>query len=406
MSSAALAPTVRSGPARATIVTLLLASSLTIMAGATISPSLPAIESHFHYAWHADMLTRLVLTLPAIMIVFSAPIAGRLSDRYGRRPVIVASAILYGFAGMSGLVADSLVGLLIGRALLGIAVAGIMTTSTALAGDYFAGPARDRFIGLQVASNGFGGLAFLLAGGLLADQHWRAPFAIYGLAFLLLPAIIAFIGAKASEFAAATPKVAQALPQAKAPFPLWALCLIAFLNFVSFYLLPTQLPYYMRELGLVGSTLSGLAIGLSPLFGAITSLLFGRLKQRFGTAGLFVLGFLMMSSGHLALGLAPNYAVVLAGVIVSGLGMGIVMPNFSTAALALATPATRGRVAGLLSSAIFSGQFLSPVFSQPLQLAYGYAAVFMLSSGLLLFVAVAIGLLRMRPTAARVVLQD
>jgi MFS family permease len=97
---------------------------------------------------------------------------------------------------------------------------------------------------------------------------------------------------------------------------------------------------------------------------------------------------------------------VLAGVIVSGLGMGIVMPNFSTAALALATPATRGRVAGLLSSAIFSGQFLSPVFSQPLQLAYGYAAVFMLSSGLLLFVSVAIGLLRMRPTAVRVVLQD
>lgn len=406
MSNLTSSPKARSGPSLATVITLLLASSMTIMAGATISPSLPAIEAHFQATPHAALLTRLVLTLPALMIVFAAPVTGRLSDIYGRRPVIIASAILYGLAGMSGLVADSLVALLCGRALLGIAVAGVMTTSTALAGDYFAGPARDRFIGLQVAFNGFGGLVFLLAGGLLADLNWRAPFAIYGMAFVLLPAIIVFIGNAATNAVPGTAKAVQAAPPAKAPFPLWALCLIAFLNFVSFYLLPTQLPYYLREMGVAGSTLSGVAVGLSPLFGAIVGLWFGSLKQRFGSGGLFVLGFLMMASGHLALGLAPDYTVVLAGVVISGAGMGIVMPNFSTAALALATPATRGRVAGLLSSAIFSGQFLSPVFSQPLQLAYGYATTFLLSSGLLLVVALTIGLRSLRAPARPVVLPE
>src|SRR5690606_32866450 len=70
--------------------TLLLASALTIMAGATIAPALPAIETVFAAEPDAALLTRLVLTAPALAIAICAPFAGGLADRIGRRPVLLA----------------------------------------------------------------------------------------------------------------------------------------------------------------------------------------------------------------------------------------------------------------------------------------------------------------------------
>ena len=58
-----------SGLTRATI---LLVSTLTVMSGATISPSLPAMQAHFSGVPNADFWVRLVLTVPALFIVWTA----------------------------------------------------------------------------------------------------------------------------------------------------------------------------------------------------------------------------------------------------------------------------------------------------------------------------------------------
>ena len=51
-----------------TKITLILVSTLTVMSGATIAPSLPAMREYFAEVPHADYLVRLVLTLPALLI--------------------------------------------------------------------------------------------------------------------------------------------------------------------------------------------------------------------------------------------------------------------------------------------------------------------------------------------------
>ncbi|MCX2793475.1 MFS transporter [Microbulbifer thermotolerans] len=126
--------------------TLLCLAALTIMSGATIAPSLPALQAHF--ANHADsqLLSRLVLTLPALFIALCAPVAGAICDRFGRMGILMVSVLLYGLAGLSGLVADSLSAILAGRTLLGVSVAGIMTSITALVGDYFSGREREKYM--------------------------------------------------------------------------------------------------------------------------------------------------------------------------------------------------------------------------------------------------------------------
>ena len=78
-------------------LTLLLISTMTVMAGAAISPPLPAICETFSGAPRADLLVRLVLTVPAIFTAVGVPLAGYLIDRFGRkRPVAM---VLYGTGG-------------------------------------------------------------------------------------------------------------------------------------------------------------------------------------------------------------------------------------------------------------------------------------------------------------------
>ncbi|MBT1155641.1 MFS transporter [Aminobacter anthyllidis] len=356
--------------------TLLLISTLTIMAGATISPSLPAIESHFAGSPNVEILTRLVLTLPALSIVICAPFAGELADRLGRRPLLIAAALLYGLGGMSGLLADSLPGLLIGRALLGIAVAGVMTTATALVGDYFSGPARDRFMGYQSAFVGFGGLIFLTGGGMLAELHWRAPFAVYGLSLLLIPAVVAFID-EPVRGRMSTLSVASQVSARTAWLAVFAVYIAAVFNSVAFYLLPTQLPFHLNAMGIGSPTLAGLAIGLGNLIGAAAALAYAPLRARLGVIGVFGLAFGLMATGYILLGLASSLATVLLAGAVVGLGLGMIMPNIAAAAMAAAAPDMRGRVAGGMTASIFAGHFISPFVSQPMIAAFGFANTYL-----------------------------
>src|SRR5690606_30725946 len=100
--------------------TLLATSVLTIMSAATIAPALPAMQAHFAGTDQVALMTRLVLTIPALAIALVALPAGGIIDRWGRRPFLIGAIGLYGIAGMSGLVLDSLGAILAGRALLGV----------------------------------------------------------------------------------------------------------------------------------------------------------------------------------------------------------------------------------------------------------------------------------------------
>jgi len=355
--------------------TLLLISTLTIMSGATISASLPGIAARFADVENVALLSRLVLTLPAVFIALFSPAAGFLVDRFGRKPLLVASLVLFTVAGASGLVLDTLPGLLVGRAALGLAVGGIMTATTALVGDFFRGAARDRYMGLQQAFVGIGGTIFLTGGGFLAEVHWRGPFLIYTVAILLLPAAFAFLPEPA--------RVRQAGPVAgegrfgrRGVVLLGVLCLAAAVNMIAFYMIPTQLPFYLEHLGFGAPSLAGAAIGAGQLVGVVSALAFAPLRRMLGIMGVFGLGFVSAGLSFLLLSGAESYASVLIAMAVSGICMGTIMPNFAAAAMLLAPPARRGRVSGLLVSGIFIGQFLSPIVSQPLITVSGYGGAY------------------------------
>jgi MFS family permease len=373
--------------------TLLFVSTLTIMSGATISASLPGIAARFADVENVALLSRLVLTLPAVFIALFSPAAGFLVDRFGRKPLLTVSLALFAIAGASGLVLDTLPGLLVGRAVLGLAVGGIMTATTALVGDFFQGPARDRYMGLQQAFVGVGGTLFLTGGGFLAEVHWRGPFLIYTVAILLVPAALAFLPEPRRARPASLATGEGAL-DGHATALLALLFLAAAVNMIAFYMIPTQLPFYLESLGFSAPSLAGTAIGAGQLVGVVSALAFAPFRRLAGIMGVFGLGFVSAGLSFLLLSSAESYAGVLAAMAVSGVCMGTIMPNFAAAAMLLAPPARRGRVSGLLVSSIFAGQFLSPLVSQPLIATSGYDGAYAIIGSVVLVFGVAAFALR------------
>ena len=235
---------------------LLLASTLTVMSGATVSPSLPAMEDFFSKVanlGNIEILIRLVITLPALFIVIGSPIAGVIVDRLGRKPLLLAGVIFYGFAGVSGFLLNDLTSILIGRAFLGLSVASVMVSATTLIADYYIGAARATFMGLQAAFMGLGGVIFLSLGGALASASWRYPFLIYLFSWLLIPLVIFSIYERRRIQTGETTANKEVSNNSSVPVSLLLMIFgITTLIQIIFYLIPVQLPFYLR--GLVNAT--------------------------------------------------------------------------------------------------------------------------------------------------------
>jgi MFS family permease len=381
-----------------TKLTLLLASSLTVMAGATVSPALPAMKQHFaETIADPDLratLVKLVITLPALFIVIGSPIAGMIIDRFGRKPLLLITAILYGFAGSSGLVLDTLPAILIGRAFLGFAVAGVMVSATTLIADYYSGPARAAFMGLQAGFMGLGGVLFLTLGGFLAQQNWRFPFGIYSFAWLIVPLIFATIVEPHRKVA--TPGTATD-GRSDYAMPIAILALVYGLTWLSqivFYLIPVQLPFFLEGLVQAQPSQSGMAIALCTLFSAAASVAYGKLKQRMEFVSFLPLIFGLMGLGYLLIGQAQGWAQALVGLAIAGMGLGILMPNMTVWLSSAVGDAVRGRALGGLTTAMFLGQFLSPILSQPITSGLGLGSTYAIAGGFLLILAIGFALFK------------
>nr|WP_312878390.1 MFS transporter [Lentzea indica] len=351
--------TTRTAPTRTARAVVLASATLTIMAAAIIAPSLPAMGE----LYGEGVLVRLALTITSLAIAVSAPLAGLVADRVGRKPLLVASLATYAVSGTAGFFVTSLPVLLGTRTLLGLAVGGVMTAVSALITDWFDGQERGRFLGFQQAFASLGGVVFLPLAGVLAGIDWRLPFWLYSAAAVI--ALASVIGLTNE------PRTVQKTAHTGFPKPAIWIYLLALVATLVFYMAPTQLPFLLRDMG-AGPAVIGFVVAGSTLTSVAGALLFPKLpKGRITAASIALLGI-----GWLVVGYANGVALVTAGLLVGGVGVGLVVPNLNLRLADLAPPAQRGRVLSGLVAGIFLGQFLSPLVIAPLVETAGIAAAF------------------------------
>nr|WP_281392807.1 MFS transporter [Roseospira goensis] len=373
---------------------------MTVMAGATISPSLPALYDHYGDEPGVAFLARLVLTLPALFIAVCSPLAGFVVDRLGRKPVITLGAVLYVLGGTTGLYVDSLTAILAGRAVLGVAVACVMTTTITLIGDYFRGERRVRMMGLMSAFMSWGGVVFVLLGGAMAELHWRGPFGVYLVALALLPFLVFALWEPPRHGGPPHGGGADAEPADGPAHPDWPLIALvyfaAFMLNVTFYMVPTQGPFLLRDLGVVAPFAAGFAIAAMNVAGGIGSLQYGRLRHHVGPSAAFGVSFGLIAGGFLGVWVSQETVSFMLALVLVGLGVGSTFPNITTWLMSLAPAHLRGRLVGGSTMSIFLGQFLSPVYSQPLVSAVGPFAAFGVTAAVLALVSLGFWGLAMR----------
>ncbi|MFA9374909.1 MAG: MFS transporter, partial [Poseidonibacter sp.] len=172
-----------------TIFTLLLLSMTTSMSNVAIVTALPHLKEYFTNVENIEFYSRLMLTLPSLVIALLAPILGHIIFKFGKKRSAIIALVIFSISGSSGLYLDSLEMLLASRAVFGVSIATLMIVSTSLVGDYFKAQSRHKFMGYQSSFMAIGGVIFVTGGGFLSDISWRYSFGIYLIGFLLLPLV-------------------------------------------------------------------------------------------------------------------------------------------------------------------------------------------------------------------------
>lgn len=366
-------------------LTLMSASMITIIGTTAIAASLPQMSDAFASTPNAEFLVRIALTLPALAAALSALWLGRSIDRWGRKPLFVTAMIVYGVAGSAGFFLTSLPAILVTRFILGVAVAAITACATALIADYTERDNLGRSMGRQSLFMALGNVVFVFLSGILAQQHWRWPFLLYTVAFLILPGVIWQIQEprRVRTVGKILADAGETLPARRTAL----VCMIGFFNMVVYFMVPAYLPFFLRSFQLSSSVKVGTLLALVGVSWALASSQYPRLRRFLSFEGVVALAFATMGMAYLLLGMSVSYPQAIFALVLIGMGLGIIVPNLNAWLLSFIPAAHKGRALGTLIFCVFMGQFLSPVITQPLTSQLGLGLSYRLAGSALLLLA-------------------
>jgi MFS family permease len=301
---------------------------------------------------------------------------GRLSDRIGRRPVMVAGAAgaCVGFV-ILGL-APTLAVVFAGRALLGSVGVG-MATAQAWVADTTPPEDRGRVLGMLGA---IGGLGFVLgpaigAVGILLGGM-RLPFFVSA-AFAGSNAILA-----ATLLPRAAPVAVQGAARARGGWRLIAPCLVV--GFVLTYAFSnmeaTFAMFTGAELGLGAAANSWLFGALGVIAALTQAVVVGPLARRFDEPRRIALGLVILAAGAAILPQATSVAILLAPVSAMAIGFAIVAPSLTAWVSRRAPSERQGELLGLAQSASALARVAGPGIGGLLFDHVGHASPFRIAA--------------------------
>lgn len=352
-------------PNKLTLITLLCSSMIILMGAAAVAPALKPISDAFPEA--SMVAVSLVVTLPALAVAITGMGIGYLADRFGKFKVFVISVTIFTVAGLSGFFLNTLESVLIGRFILGIGIAGISTTTTALTAEYYSGAERAKVISYQSAAMGIGVLFLETIGGSLADIGWQEPFLIYliGLPILLFALLSMREPVKEDHGDAILSK--PEIPNKRMKV---ALCYVMiFMAMFLMFILPTNLPYHMTDLG-YNLTICGLMLGILGLTQAVFSLTYARTSNKLNDKKAYAVALSLIGLAYVALYSSAIVAIIFSMILV-GIGMGLITMTVIGSLSYYSQAGGSGKIMGGYSVAMNLGTFSSSIIIAPILVAAG-----------------------------------
>lgn len=294
-----------------------------------------------------------------------SPLVGALSDRIGRKVVIVPSLVLYGAGGLlaagAGWWAATPYGWIVaGRLLQGVGSSAPMQLTMAVAGDMFQSAERAKAIGFIETANGVGKVVSPLLGGAVGTFGWQAVFLVYPLAAAAAAAAMWLAidepppkgGEPASYFAAV-------LRAAERP----AMLLTFVAGFTLVFALTGTL-FWLTEVAADQLRWSRLMLAVAvalPMAGvALTSLTAQFVQTRFGVGAAVAVGGAMLATALGGIALFSGAGLLLPSLALAGIGGGFALPALNSIGVGAAGKEQRGALTAVYGGLRSLGAAMAP----------------------------------------------
>jgi MFS family permease len=325
--------------------------------GATLpTPIFPLYQRQFGLSTAA---VTVVFSTYAIAVVVTLLVAGGVSDRVGRKPVLIPGLLLSGTSAVVFLTAQGTPALYVGRVLSGLSVGLFAGTATAMLVDLAPGGRREVASSIAVAMNLGGlGLGNLVSGSL---DEWvphptRTPFAVdLGLLALALAALMIAPETVRRKPSSVILRLARLHVPAEIRGLFWQAAIAGFCGCAVSGLFGAVAPSVATQLlGVHSHALAGLVVALLFFASAAGQVTTPRLSHRTALmAGCIslVAGLVLLAASFLL----RSFAFLVLAAIVSGAGQGLAVGGGLTAVVARAAPGLRGEVASTYFVVMYAG---------------------------------------------------
>lgn len=320
-----------------------------------------------------DVIT-LVLGLYSLAQFLAAPLWGRLSDRYGRKPILAITSIGLGFSYVVLAFADTLALVALSRIVGGV-MAGNIATAQAYVADITTPETRARGLGLLGAAFGLGFIAGPAIGGVLAGGDvGNADFVSPALAAMLLSfiaafGVIAFLKESLPRDTAFESRRSRATVRDKIRVitrrkSLLMLIAVGFLTITAWAQFETVFALWANAVFTYGPREIGLIVGFMGVVNAVVQGMFlGRLSRRFGETKLALFSLVLFVTGYAAVAASSSLPLLLAACAILALASALFNPAVTSLVSQEADADERGAVLGAYQSASALGRVVGPVFS-------------------------------------------
>lgn len=339
------------------LITLILMTAVGAFSMNAFIASMPALAAEFDAPYSVVQLAVSgYLAMTALMQLAIGP----LSDRYGRRPVVLIAMVVFIIASIGCVMAEDIVTFMCFRMLQSAVAAGLALGRTVVR-DLLPPDEAASQIGYMTAAMALIPMVSPLFGGAMEEAlGWRATFWAY-VAFGLLVLVLCWVDLGETNLTPTSSLTAQfrAYPDLLRARRFWGYSATAALASGSFFALLGGGPYVAREIFHQTPAATGLYLGMTGLGYMTGNLITGRIAGRLGINHLMVWGCAITCTG-LATGLIVDLFViehplsVFGFCIFVGMGNGLTMPAATTGLLSV-RPGLAGSASGLGAALMIGG---------------------------------------------------
>ncbi len=332
---------------------------MAVLGTSSVTPAFPTIVRELGVSSGQVGLLITVFTLPGIVMT---PVLGVLSDRYGRKKILVPALLLFGLAGGACAFARSFDLLLALRFCQGLGAAALGTLNVTVIGDIYGGRERSAALGYNSSVLSVGTASYPAIGGALATFGWFYPFA--------LPIVAVPIGVLV-VFSLRNPEPRNEQGLKEYFGSVWrhlrdrevvGLVGVSLLTFIILFGPQlSYLPILMNDRFDAPSYVIGGVLSGASLMTALVSSQLGRLTGLFREKTLLRCAFLFYAAGLALVAVTPTLLLLLIPMALFGVAQGINLPNVFSLLNAHAPNENRGAFMATNGMALRTGQTVGPL---------------------------------------------